>query len=208
MGMPPPIGPVHEARRKRALADAADEKIEQRLLAIKDQNRPKWAALFKGQREELRAFGIAQQAALPRLFYHLRLREPEQKDRLAGAVKALLGAKDDRKTLERRHEKQRKALAREVSRERRAAVAHEEKAYERDLARLDKELAAQAAAFEKAVAEGHTGARAPDQQAVSGQRPSGKEFQSRVRARIEQAKKREQDRKRGRGRDDGGRERD
>jgi hypothetical protein len=202
-----PDKPSPAPQKKRALADARDEKIEQRLRAIKEQNRPKWAALFKRQRAELKTFENAQQAALPRLFYHLRHGKQEAGGRFAGAVKALIGGEFDRKVLEQRHEDERRTLARAVRRERRAATQYEEKTYQRDLARLEKELTAEAAAYEKAVAEGQ-GGRAPEKKAVRGTEKTGQDFEARVRAKLKQAKKREEERKRKRGRDDGGRERD
>jgi hypothetical protein len=204
-----PVGPAYEARRKRALAAAMEERAEKRLQGVKAQFRPQWAELFKRQREEVKAFEQARQAALPRLFYHLRQQRPVSfESRFAGALKSFVSSKDDLRLLEQRHEDERRLLGRAARRERRAVMSAEEKAQPRELAALEKELAAQAAAFEKAIIEGQGGC-VPEQKAAPGTQGRQKDFAARVRARIEHTKRRkEEERKSGRDRDDGGRERE
>ena len=201
-----PIGPEHQARQKRALHTAKEERVAQRLQDIKDRTRPEWGDLFRQQRIEMRQFDNRQRAALPRLVHHLKNRSPNQ-NLLTGALKALIGTQHDRQALEARHEEQRKSLSRQIRQQRQKTIAQEDKTYERDLAGLEKTQQRDIAAFEKAMESGQ--AKTPDigKAPEKGQQQTPKlDFNQRVRKRIEDAKKRQdEERKRGKGK---GRERD
>lgn len=192
-----------------------------RRREVRTLNKPQWAALFRSQREELKALNEAQKTAWTRLLYHLKNRQgPAGKDGVKNALRAVFGQDNPHGVLARKHQAERKALARAVSRQTREALQeldrdfqavlrrHEneradlERRHKKERTSLARDHSAQSQERARKIREGS------DEKEYLGEKGEAMRsaFMERVKARAKQTKKRREDeRKKDR---DGGRERD
>lgn len=121
---------------------AARQLIATRRAALKDEYRPHWAALYKTQKAERRAFEAAQKSTFGRLRYWLRNRHLDrwsgsQADRqgmLSRAFQIVVNSDHMRRALADRHEAERKSLAERVRAETQRTVEAVHRSRDRVLA--------------------------------------------------------------------------
>ena len=113
------LAALHKKQREDLQAQK-EKLIKQRLEGIKEQNRSKWAAIYKQQEQENKNFEQSTGSAFGRLRYFLKNKERltdiyDEKGRLSGAFNSVLDKDLLSKCLKNRHENERKELAVNVS---------------------------------------------------------------------------------------------
>jgi hypothetical protein len=222
----------HHAARREQLYENKEERIRLFREQIKVTNRPKWAEMYRRQREEKKALNEARKTAYTRLRHHLELRghDPRSRTRTgrkamaADAVRAVFGRDNPHGALARKHQEERAALVSETRNEIREGIRDINRRYRQDLAQLrqaesreklsqtqeaerDALAREQSRQSQQRARDIKTG-RDKEQFRAEGGKTATDEFNRRVSSRIRQTqKRREQERKRGKDRD-GGRERD
>lgn len=198
---------------RAALLDRKEQRIRELLYDLKERNRPRWAALFRQQRQEQRELKNFQASPVSRLAYWLKNRELDRSGAVLGALKALTGFHGHKRSLAERHEQERRALAREVRAQTLAAMRETNHGYLRELGRLKQaqaqerqtlaqEQSLQSQELARAIRDGRDREQFRKEQGPS----ATEEFERRVKARADAVKKRrEEERRRDR---DGGRERE
>ncbi|MFW6027321.1 MAG: relaxase/mobilization nuclease domain-containing protein [bacterium] len=220
-----------EARREELYLDK-EERISRFVAQLKDQNRAKWAALFREQRAEWRGLNRTQKTVTGRLRHHLKERQNDprartktgRKEMVAEAIRAVLGRDNPHGALSRKHRAERTALADESRREMRQGIEAINERYRQDFVALEQaqehaqeqvresqrqerqslqgEHSRQSQEGARGVKEGRDMAEFRKQAGSAGQ----EDFKRRVAERIRKRKLRKETwRQRGRG---GGRERD
>ncbi|MCP5006260.1 MAG: MobA/MobL family protein [Planctomycetes bacterium] len=110
---------LHEEQRDN-LQKEKENLIKQRLEDIKEQNRSKWAAIYKQQEQETKNFEQSTSSAFGRLRYFIKNKDRlasiyDEKGHLSGAFQSVLDKDLLSTCLNNRHEKERKTLASYVS---------------------------------------------------------------------------------------------
>lgn len=206
------LSAYHQGQRQ-ALHDEKEQRISALRAELKERHRPRWAALYRQQKEERRALKTFQASPVSRLAYWLRNRDLDRSSALLAALKALTGIHSHKKALARRHDQQRQALARELRAQTLQEMREINRRYVRELGRLKAtqaqerhglaaEHSRQSQDLARGIRQGH------DREQFQQERgsPFGDEFARRVRERAEAVKKRREEQKRKER--DGGRERD
>lgn len=127
-------------KQHRTLTKASAKRITERRATFREQHRPTWAALYKRQKRERQAFDKSQRTAWGRLRYHLKNRDPWAGSvtraplprAVAGAFQAIGSDRKATEALNRKHDRQRKALGDLVNRQTRAALKEINKDYQTD----------------------------------------------------------------------------
>ena len=132
------LSAYHKGQRD-FLFDEKERRIESARAEVKAAFKPKWAGLFKQQREEMRRLAIDSRAALSRLKVWFRRPDLRRRGGLAGALEAFIGRGQFEKQLAVRHEAERKALSREVREANLNEIKIENQAYRNVLDRLKAE---------------------------------------------------------------------
>ena len=132
------------ALQKKQLEDLQERKeslIKQQLEGIKEQNRSKWAAIYRRQEQENKNFEQSTGSAFGRLRYFLNNKERlsaiyDEKGHLSGAFKSILDKDLLFKCLNDRHENERKTFASAVSAQKREACKQIDTEYAQQLEAL------------------------------------------------------------------------
>lgn len=125
--------------QRQFLYDEKEARITYRRQQVKEANKPKWADLYKRQRQEVKELRQAQAGALSRFKYWIQHRDKApQKGFLGDALKAITGRLSFDQSLAGRHEAERKALSKAVKQQTLEAIQEENEAYRLELAELDK----------------------------------------------------------------------
>jgi hypothetical protein len=191
--------PQHPRAQRQALHDAKQERILRRRLQIREANRSKWAFLFRQQKAEKHELDQTRRSAIKRLLYWVSHRqEIKARGGLVGAFQALIGyhGPEFHEAMAKRHEQDRKALARSVNNQIRDAIAHEDGRYRIDLEALKAGQAAELATLRalKATIRDYEDSRQQDaehRREEAREKPMRQQFRDRVRKRIKKAKKRD-----------------
>jgi hypothetical protein len=216
------LSAYHRGQR-RALYDERRHRAEQRRQEIRAVNRPKWAELYRRQREEWKALNAAQGTAYSRLRYHLEQRGHDKRtgtktgfrEVMADALRAVFGRDNPHGALSRKHEAERKALATEIRQQTRAAVRNLERGYQKELGRLETAPAQETRTLAerhskasqeraRAIKEGRDEAQFRKESEQGSRQTLSNEFERRAWERIREARQRREDeKKRGKDRDPG-----
>lgn len=219
----------HAARRETLYEDK-EESIRLFRAQLKERNRPKWAQMYRRQREEKKALNEAQKTAYTRLRHHLEQRghDPRSPNRagpralIADAVRAVFGRDNPHGALTRKHRAERAALVGETRTEIREGIRDINLRYRQDLARM-RESESRETLRQTQQAERDALAREQSRQSqqlardiktggdkeqfrAEGGKTAMDDFNRRVAERLKETRKRDT-RQRGRDRD-GGRERE
>lgn len=220
----------HQAARREVLYENKEEQIRLFRAHLKDRNRPKWAGMYRRQREEKKALNKAQKTAYTRLRHHLKPRGDDPRSRtrtgrkamVADAARAVFGRDNPHGALTRKHQAERAALVNETRIEIREGIRDINRRYRQDVARM-KETESQEKLRQTQDAQRHALAREQSRESqqlardiktgrdkeqfrAEGGKTAMDEFNQRVAERIKQSRKRNaQQRRKDR---DGGRERD
>jgi hypothetical protein len=124
---------AHHKGQRQFLYDEKERRVRSRRQEIRDANRPKWAALFRQQFIERKELERQTRTVFPRLRYFIRHRSRGERGFLAGAVSAIFGRARLQTDVAAQHEKERKALAAEVTQQTRGAIAQENTYYRAEL---------------------------------------------------------------------------
>ncbi|MDP2619200.1 MAG: relaxase/mobilization nuclease domain-containing protein [Hyphomicrobiales bacterium] len=124
---------AHHKGQRAWLYDEKERHVAQQRLDIRAANKPKWAALYKRQKQEQKQLREAQRTAFSRLRYFVKTRPKSERGFVAGAIRSLFGRSQFDKQLAARQESERKALAARITQQTRQAVAHESKHYRAEL---------------------------------------------------------------------------
>jgi hypothetical protein len=223
----------HAAQRDD-LYDQKEDRIRAFRAGLRNDNRPKWAELYRRQRQEKRDLNRAQRNRYSRLAYYLKHRGDDPRARTnSGAAKvvieaarAVLGGDNPHGVLSRKHEAERTALAKETRSKIMDKIREINEGYREDLQQLRQAQTAERQEVEQGQKQDERGLEAEhimqseerardikegrDREQFReevGKDLSG-EFTRRVRQELKRMKKRrEAERKRGKDRG-GGRERE
>lgn len=194
--------PEHHRAERKALHDAKEKRITQRLLQIRETNRSKWGFLFRQQKAEQRELDKTRRNAIGRVLYWLSHRqEIKTRGGLTGAFQALLGhyGPDFADAMRKRHHADRKALGRKVDRQITEALARENNFYQTELDALKQGQAAELQTFR----DEHESRKqeAEWQREEKRTKPVKEQFEDRVRKRVRKARKKRDERGKGQGRE-------
>ena len=214
------LSAYHRGQRQ-ALFDHAAQRIASVREEMRARNRPKWAELFRRQREEWNALNAAQASAWSRLRYFIKHRGHEaQAGRAPGEIvresmRAVFGRDNPHGALSRKHRGERSELAGALSPLTRSAIRQIGNSYRREMEQLERIQHQETQALQERHSR-ESQERAQDiaqgrdvQQFRKEAGPTlSDEFERKAWEKIREAKqRREEEKKRGRDRD-GGRERD
>jgi MobA/VirD2-like, nuclease domain len=220
----------YQAGWRQRLYDEKEERVRLFRADLKERNRPKWADMYRRQREEKKALNEAQKTAYTRLRHHLQQRGADPRSRTrtgrgamaADAVRAVFGRDNPHGALSRKHQAEKAALVSETSNEIREGIRDINRRYRQDLAALrqaeDREKLRQTQADERfalqteqsresqQLARDIKTGRDKEQFRAEGGKTATDDFNRRVAEQIRRNRQRDA-RRRSRDRD-GGRERD
>ena len=111
------LSSLHKKQRDD-LYESKTARINKRLSEIREENRPIWASLYRQQDHERVELRNASHSALGRLHYYIKNRDRDpaiKRPTLSGSFKSILGNEHLYTALHKRHERERKVFASNVS---------------------------------------------------------------------------------------------
>ncbi len=137
------LSAIHKNQRDK-LFTVKERLIGQRRKEIKETNRPKWASIYKRQKQENLKLEKIQGSALSRVVHYIKNRNQEKKhdsptDRqglLSGTFSVIIDRNKLTKIQINKHEQERKAFAGRIAEQTRNALKQSNNEYVRDLDKL------------------------------------------------------------------------
>ncbi len=131
---------IQKADHKELLGEK-EKFLKARLANLKEDNRPRWASIYKRQKEETSKLEEIQRSAISRAAYYIKNRQNEKKQGVSsddkGVLSGAFGVMFDRtKLFENQinsHKLERKALATELEQQNRSALSQSNEAYFRKI---------------------------------------------------------------------------
>lgn len=197
---------AHYQGQRQALHDEKEARIKARLEAIREQNRPMWAEVYRRQRLEREHLDAVKNKAFARLWYWLKTRnmdrwagpQTQRRGLLSEALRVVAGGGDLAGALARKHEAERLKTGQLAKWQRRGAIRLENTRYRAELDRLRELQRGEESTLRQAhsqesqdlaqeIASGRDRERFQDEY-----RGMSEEFRRKVGERIKKAKKRDE----------------